>query len=111
MYVLNALGLFPLTPGHPAWVLGAPLFARATVRLANGASLVIRAENAGPEACYVADVTWNGRRHDSLEIPHAALVQGGEIVFTMTADAALAQRRGSLTRPFSLSTAAPLSTS
>lgn len=103
-YVLNALGLYTLSPGHPAWVLGAPLFPSATVQLANGAPLQIRAEQHSPDACYVADVKLNGRSLTSLELAHDAIAGGGELVFTMTTDPELARERGHrLTRPFSLS--------
>jgi predicted alpha-1,2-mannosidase len=102
-YVLNALGLYALTPGHPAWVLGAPLFPRAAVRLAGGKTLEIRTMDFAPDAPYVADVHVNGRRVESLEVPHAAIAGGGELVFTMTADPGLARARGRLPRPFSLS--------
>ncbi len=106
-YVLNALGLYPLTPGHPAWVLGAPLFPRATVALPGGRTLEILAEGGSPEARYVADVTLNGHRLESLEVAHAALMPGGKLIFTMTDDAGRARARGRLTRPFSLARARP----
>ncbi len=102
-YVLSALGIFPLTVGHPAYVLGAPRFPRATIDLPAG-PLVITAENASPDAPYVADVTFNGRPHRSLEIPHAVLAAGGKLAFSMTPDAKQAAARGKLARPFSLST-------
>ena len=102
-YVLNALGLYALTPGHPAWVLGAPLFPRAVVQLGQGSTLEIRTVNFAPEAHYVAEVHLNGRLVESLEVAHAALAAGGELVFTMTTDAERARARGQLARPFSLS--------
>lgn len=101
-YVLNALGLYALSPGHPAWVLGAPLFPRAEVDLGEERTLEIRAEHSAPDACYVADVHFNGRRVESLELAHAALANGGELLFTMTRDAGAARARGRLPRPFSL---------
>lgn len=103
-YVLNALGIYSLSPGHPAWVLGTPLFDEAAVRVGEGATLSIRAVNQDPAACFVADVQVNGEPLPSLEVPHATIAGGGELVFTMTTDAARARARGSLSRPFSLST-------
>jgi predicted alpha-1,2-mannosidase len=103
-FVLNALGLYPLTLGHPAWVLGSPLFERATVRIPGKPVLVIRA--AGESAAstpYVQHVAVNGALHRSLELPHSALLAGGELVFTLTRDVGLARARGKLARPFSLS--------
>lgn len=102
-YVLNALGLYSLTPGHPAWVLGSPLFAEATLQLPHDRSLQIRALDQAPDACYVADVTLNGRPLQSLGLAHEALAAGGELVFTMSHNAAAARARGVLRRPFSLS--------
>lgn len=104
-YVLNALGLYPLSPGHPAWVIGSPLFAHAIVQCGGGRALSIRAVGQSPEACYVSDITFNGEPLLSLEVPHAAIAGGGELVFTMTADPAPARARGAFARPFSLSTA------
>jgi predicted alpha-1,2-mannosidase len=102
-YVLNALGLFPLTPGHPAWVLGAPLFPRAVVQLDEGKTLEVRSENYDAASCHVSEVRLNGRLLEALDIPHAALVDGGELVFTMTSDSERARMRGRLRRPFSVS--------
>lgn len=104
-YVLNALGLYALSPGHPAWVLGAPLFPRATVQLGGGKALEIRAEDHAPDRPYVSQVRLNGQTLDSLEVSHAALAGGGELVFAMTDNAAAACARGRLPRPFSLFTA------
>lgn len=104
-YVLNALGLYSLAPGHPAWVMGAPLFEQADVRLGDDRVLRIRAVNQSPEACHVSNVTLNGESLDSLEVAHAALCKGGELVFHMTRDREAARARGRLRRPFSLESA------
>ena len=43
-YILSSLGFYPLCPSKPEYILGAPLFRRATVHLPNGKMLVV--ENA-----------------------------------------------------------------
>ena len=43
-YVLSSLGFYPLCPGKPEYILGAPLFPRATVHLPNSKALIV--ENA-----------------------------------------------------------------
>lgn len=101
-YVLQALGIYPLTPGHPAWVLGAPLFDEAVIRLESGGEFTIRAVGQAPESCYVREVALNGQPHRHLELPHAAITAGGELFFALTRDAAVARRRGELPRPYSL---------
>lgn len=82
-YILNALGLYPLCPGDPNYVIGSPLFPKAIVHLADGKTLTITAANNGPENVYVQQMTWNGSPHTAAWIDHARLVAGGEWGFTM----------------------------
>jgi predicted alpha-1,2-mannosidase len=105
-YILSALGLYPLCPGHSSYVLGRPLFPAARLSLPGGRVLTVRAaaENDQPLAhCpYVQSVTWNGEPWTRLWIGHADLVRGGELRFLLS-DQPPAQRR--FTRedlPFSL---------
>lgn len=108
-YVCSTLGLFPLTCGHPGYVLGAPRFPRATLRFAGGQEFVIEARGGRRDVVppYVAQAAVNGRSHDSLEIAHAQITAGGRLDFQMTTDAARAAERGRLRKPFSASTALP----
>lgn len=48
-YIWSTLGLFPLTPGEPNYVVSTPLVARATIRPARGGSPIVitRAANGG----------------------------------------------------------------
>jgi len=84
-YVFNALGLYPLCPGHPSYVLGSPLFEEARIRLSNGRTLVISAPENSSENVYVSQVTLNGRIHKSLSIAHADLEKGGRLEYAMSA--------------------------
>ena len=84
-HVLNAIGLYPLSPASGDLVLGSPLFATVVVALDGAARpLTIRAVNQGPSNVYVTGVTWNGAPVTGVAVPHAALVQGGDLVFTMS---------------------------
>jgi predicted alpha-1,2-mannosidase len=82
-YVLNALGFYPLCPGVPQYVIGTPLFPRATIHLDGGSDLVIRAEGSAPGSPYVQSMAWNGEAYHSTWIAHGQLVAGGEWTFTM----------------------------
>ena len=44
-YIFSALGFYPVCPGTDQYVLGAPLFQKATLHLENGKSLLIEADN------------------------------------------------------------------
>jgi predicted alpha-1,2-mannosidase len=80
-YVFTALGFYPV-PARDYYLLGSPVFERATLRLPGG-ELVVRAEGASPEAIYVQSVTWDGEPLTQPRVAHAELASGGELVFVM----------------------------
>ena len=82
-YLFNALGFYPLCPGHPSYVLSTPLFPKATVTLENGGTFVIEAPANSSENCYVNGVTLNGAAHAPLWISHDAIAAGGAMTFAM----------------------------
>lgn len=82
-FVLSALGFYPVVPGRPEYVLGTPLFPKATLRLENGKRFVIRANDPSPQRPYVQAVRLNGRPQAAAWLAHDALLAGGELVFTL----------------------------
>jgi len=89
-YVFSALGFYPLCPGDPAYSLGAPLFRRVVVHLANGHRLVI----SGGEGKYVNAVRFNSATWRKAEMPHALIAQGGRLEFVMRESPGPAVSRG-----------------
>lgn len=85
-YMLSALGLFPLCPGRPEYVLGSPLFERAELRLPGGSTFAIEARGAGPGAVYVRETTLDGAPHAPLWISHARVLQGGTLTCVMASE-------------------------
>jgi predicted alpha-1,2-mannosidase len=82
-YVLSALGFYSVTPGSNEYVVGSPLFPKATIRLENGKELVIRAAGVSPSNVYVQSARLNGAAYARAFLPHEAVASGGEIVFEM----------------------------
>ncbi|KFU77397.1 alpha-1,2-mannosidase, putative [Amycolatopsis lurida] len=82
-YVFAALGFYPLAMGSPEYVIGAPLFTRATVHLENGKDLVVEAPGNTTDTVYVQELTIDGRPHDSGTLAHSALAEGAVLRFTM----------------------------
>ncbi|WP_445396986.1 GH92 family glycosyl hydrolase [Streptomyces sp. LE64] len=82
-YLFSALGFYPLAPGSGEYAVGSPLFTRATVRMDNGRTLVVRAPANNARNVYVQGLTVNGRPWHSTALPHALLAGGGEVEFTM----------------------------
>ncbi len=81
-YVLSSLGIFSMCPGKPEWVLGAPLFERAEIRLPGGPEIRITA-HAKPGA-FFNRVTLNSVEFKGFAIPHEALVKGARLEFSAT---------------------------
>ncbi|WP_028593733.1 GH92 family glycosyl hydrolase [Paenibacillus assamensis] len=83
-YVFGAMGLYPLSPGVPEYVIGIPLFKKMTVNLENGKQLVIHADNHSDAAKYVSGVEMNGEVVSNLYLSHELVKNGGELRFNMT---------------------------
>lgn len=82
-YVLNALGLAPLCPGVPEYVLVSPLFPAAHLHLPDGKTLTIEAPGASEANAYVQTVSLNRQAHSGLCIGHQALTSGGNLRFVL----------------------------
>jgi len=105
-YVLATLGIFPLTCGHPGYVIGSPRFREATIHPEGGNPfhIVARGGRAGDLPTFTESIRLNGRSFDRLEIHHEAISSGGELAHRLTTSARRAAERGHLPRPFSAST-------
>ncbi|MDE7143737.1 MAG: glycoside hydrolase family 92 protein, partial [Muribaculaceae bacterium] len=73
--VFSMLGFYPDCPGDPAYTLTSPAFDRAELKLPDG-TLSITARRRSPDAVYIKEVTLDGKRLDSLRIPHDAIARG-----------------------------------
>ena len=85
-YLLNVIGLYPLSPASGVYHVGSPLFANVTIAIDGAAQpLVIAAVNQAPGNVYVQALTWNGAPVTGVTVPYASLMQGGTLLFTMSA--------------------------
>ncbi len=82
-YVFSALGMYPEIPGVAGFVVGSPLFPKATIFSDNGDVIQITAPKASLQAFYVRKLKVNGKRWKSLWIPWSALAYGGNLEFTL----------------------------
>jgi len=81
-YVLSALGLYP-EAGSDRYQLGAPLFAKAEVRVKDS-RLEIVAENYAPNHPYVRAVWLNNQPLNRRWIRHSEIQDGGVLKFAMS---------------------------
>ena len=101
-YIFSALGFYPFCPGHPSYVLGSPLFKKATINLPNGNKLTIEAPNNAPNNPYVQWIVLNGEAHSAADLTHENIIQGGTLEFVMT-DQPVRRPVADKDLPFSLS--------
>ncbi|MFR8507818.1 MAG: GH92 family glycosyl hydrolase [Alistipes finegoldii] len=81
-YVFSSLGFYPVCPGSNEFALTAPQFPKAVVRLANGRTLTVTADNPRRNV-YIASVTLDGKPIDRNYITYDELMQGGELHFAL----------------------------
>jgi predicted alpha-1,2-mannosidase len=82
-YVWSALGFYPVCPGSGEYVLGAPLFKKATVTLENGKRLVINAPENSAANRYIRSMKLNGKRYTRNFVNAEVLKQGAKVDFEM----------------------------
>jgi len=101
-YVMSALGFYSVCPGTDQYVIGSPLFPRATLTLENGKLFVVEARNNSPENVYIQSATLNGKPWPHNWLRHADIVNGGVLVLEMGSRPAVSRGVADTDRPFSL---------
>ena len=81
-YAFGAMGIFP-NAGQDYYLIGSPLFPVVSLRLANGRTFTIRAENLSEANIYVTSAELDGRPYDRAWIRHDDLLAGGSLVLRM----------------------------
>ncbi|HWH69061.1 MAG TPA: glycoside hydrolase family 92 protein, partial [Candidatus Sulfotelmatobacter sp.] len=82
-YVFSALGFYPVCPGDTNYLLGSPLFKRATLTLPKGKTFTLSAQHSGPQTPYINGATLNGKPFNRTYLAHDEIVNGGEMTFDM----------------------------
>ncbi|WP_161888625.1 GH92 family glycosyl hydrolase [Pontibacter russatus] len=103
-YVFSALGFYPVTPATDQYVIGAPLFKKATLQLENGKQLVINAPENSAENLYINSARLNGKTYDKNWLSHSELMKGARIDFEMTDSPNKERGTKAAAFPYSLST-------
>jgi predicted alpha-1,2-mannosidase len=103
-YVFSALGFYPVTPAVPQYVVGAPLFKKATLHLENGKTVTINAPANSDSQRYVSKLRINGKSASRNWLGHAELMQGAVLDFDMSAQPNQQRGTQAADAPYSLST-------
>lgn len=100
-YILSAMGFYSVTPGQNIYIIGSPLFERATINLENGKTFVIRANNISDQNIYIQSTKLKGIPYSKSYISHEDIMNGGELVFKMGPNPNKAWGTDKNDRPFS----------
>jgi predicted alpha-1,2-mannosidase len=104
-YVFSALGFYPVCPGTDQYVLGAPLFPKATLHLPGGHDVVLNAPANSAENRYVNQLTVNGQPYSRNWLSYKELTKGATLDFDMAPRPNTARGTGVGDAPFSMSKA------
>ncbi|USX22017.1 GH92 family glycosyl hydrolase [Oxalobacteraceae bacterium OTU3REALA1] len=103
-YVFSALGFYPVTPAVPQYVVGAPLFKKATLKLENGKTIVINAPANSDSKRYVGALRVDGKSTSKNWLGHADLMRGARLDFDMAERPETRRAISPADAPYSLST-------
>ena len=106
-YVFSALGFYPVTPGIDQYVIGSPLFDKATLKLQNGNTFEISAINNLKSNYYIKGASLNGASYNHTFIDFDAIQNGGSLKFEMSATPNMNWGSQPENVPYSLSTSTP----
>jgi predicted alpha-1,2-mannosidase len=82
-YLFSALGFYPVNPVSGQYVLGAPLFQKATISLENGNKISINAASNNLNNLYVQKLQFNNQLYSKNWIAHSDLLNGAVLNFSM----------------------------
>jgi len=82
-YVFSSLGFYPVTPGVDQYVIGSPLFKKATIHLENGNTFKINSDENSESNFYIQSATLNGASYNNTFLDFDAIQNGGELQFKL----------------------------
>ena len=83
-YVFSALGFYPVTPAVDQYVIGSPLFKKATLHLENGKKFTISSVDNGPKSPYIKATTLNEENYQKTFLKYQDIKSGGTLQFQMS---------------------------
>lgn len=83
-YIFSAMGFYPVNPAGGEYIIGAPQMPSIKLSLPDGKTFKVEAKNISKENKYVEKVEWNGVEITDFRIHHKQVMNGGNLIFTMT---------------------------
>merc|ERR1711989_221092 len=83
-YIFSSLGFYPVTPASNQYIIGSPLFEKATINLENGKRFTIITHNSSEQTPYISKVILNNKVLERTFITHDDILSGGSLEFYMS---------------------------
>jgi len=83
-YMFSGMGFYPVNPVSGKYVFGAPQLNKITLKLPNGKTFEIKANNLSKDNKYVKSIQLNGANIDMSTIDYKDIMKGGTLEYDMT---------------------------
>ena len=85
-YVFSALGFYPVCPGSDHYAIGSPAVDKATIRLENGKTFTVTANNNLSGNVYISSAKLNGNPYTKSYLNYTDIANGGTLELNMSAE-------------------------
>jgi predicted alpha-1,2-mannosidase len=82
-YIFSSLGFYPVFPASEVYVIGSPLFDKATINLDNSKKFTVEAVNNNAANIYIQSLSLNGKNYTKSYILHRDIMNGGLLKIVM----------------------------
>ncbi|WP_205510575.1 GH92 family glycosyl hydrolase [Longitalea arenae] len=82
-YIFSSLGFYPVFPASGVYVLGSPLFDKASIQLPAGKKFTVETVGNSAKNIYIQSVTLNGKPWPNTYIFHKDIMKGGTLRVVM----------------------------
>jgi putative alpha-1,2-mannosidase len=82
-YIFSSLGFYPVFPASGQYIIGSPLFDKATLQLGGGKTFTVQTVNNSAENIYVQSMQLNGKPYANNYLLHSDIVKGGVLKMVM----------------------------
>ncbi len=83
-YLFNCMGFYPVAPSSNVYSIGSPCVEAMTVRMSNGKTIEMTADNWSEENVYVKALYVNGKKYDKSYLTYDDIRDGVELRFVMS---------------------------
>lgn len=98
-YIFSSLGFYPANPANGVYVIGSPVFDKASINLVDGKTFTVIANDVSSQNRYIQSATLNGEPYEKSYITYRDIMDGGTIEFEMGSEPNKEWAIGEVARP------------